>query len=58
MSATPRASVIVVNYNGREHVDVCLDSLLKQTYANYEVVFVDNGSTDGSLEHARARYPL
>jgi len=57
MSAKPKVSVIVVNFNSLPHVDVCLDSLMKQTYANYEVVFVDNGSTDGSLEHARTQYP-
>ncbi len=57
MSATPKVSVIVVSYNSRQHIDVCLDSLMKQTYPNCEVVFVDNGSTDGSFEYTRQKYP-
>jgi GT2 family glycosyltransferase len=55
--ADPRVSVIVVSYNSMRHIDACLDSLLRQTYADYEVIFVDNGSTDGSLAYARAKYP-
>ena len=42
-------SVIVVNWNGREHLDVCLGSLLRQTLAGVEVVLVDNASSDGSV---------
>jgi GT2 family glycosyltransferase len=56
-SADSKVSIIVVNYNGMAHLDVCLSSVLAQTYTKYEVVFVDNNSTDGSLEHARTRFP-
>ncbi|MDX2168190.1 MAG: glycosyltransferase family 2 protein, partial [Deltaproteobacteria bacterium] len=49
-------SAIVVNWNGREHLEVCLGSLLRQTLAGIEIVLVDNGSTDGSLDLVRARY--
>ena len=52
-----RVSVIVVNFNGMPHIDVCLSSVLKQTYSNFEVIFVDNKSTDGSLEHAKNKFP-
>jgi glycosyltransferase involved in cell wall biosynthesis len=45
--ADPRVSVIVVSYNSMRHIDACLDSLLKQTYADYEVIFVDNCSKIG-----------
>ena len=53
----PVASVIIVNWNGLEHLPVCLDSLAAQTFRDFEVILVDNGSRDGSVEFVRARYP-
>ena len=50
-------SVIVLNWNGCMHVRSCLDSLAGQDYGNLEVIIVDNGSSDGSVEMIRARYP-
>jgi GT2 family glycosyltransferase len=41
--------VVVVNFNGREFLRQCLLTLLETDYPNYEVVVVDNASTDGSL---------
>ena len=52
-----RVSVIVVNYNGMPHLDTCISSVLKQTYTDFEVIFVDNNSSDGSLEYARSKFP-
>jgi len=52
-----RASVILVNYNGMSHLDACISSVLKQSYTNFEVIFVDNNSSDGSLEYARNKFP-
>lgn len=49
-------SVIVVNWNGRQHLAVCLDSLRRQTLAGIEIVLVDNGSSDDSLALVRERY--
>ncbi|MBX3025567.1 glycosyltransferase family 2 protein [bacterium] len=49
-------SVLVVNWNGREHLAVCLDSLRAQTLPGVEIILVDNGSTDDSLTFVRARY--
>lgn len=54
---TPRVSIIIVNWNGRDHLPVCLDSLAGQTYRDFEVVLVDNGSEDGSVDFVRERYP-
>jgi GT2 family glycosyltransferase len=53
----PRVSIIIVNWNGLEHLEVCLDSLHKQTFRDFEVVLVDNGSQDGSVDFLRQRYP-
>ncbi|MBI5376056.1 MAG: glycosyltransferase family 2 protein [Candidatus Schekmanbacteria bacterium] len=44
----PLASVIVVNWNGREFIFECIDSLLAQSWQSLEIIVVDNGSTDGS----------
>lgn len=52
-----KVSVIVVNYNSMPHIDVCISSILKQDYSSFEVIFVDNASTDGSLEYARKAFP-
>ena len=43
-------SVIVPIYNMEKHLDRCLESILGQTYQNLEVLLIDDGSTDGSLE--------
>lgn len=51
------ASIIVVNFNGMPHIDACLTSLMKQDNSDYEIIFVDNASTDGSLEYARKAFP-
>lgn len=50
-------TIIIVSYNSLEHIDACLNSVLRQTYPDYEVIFVDNSSSDGSLQYARAKYP-
>jgi GT2 family glycosyltransferase len=49
-------SVIVLNWNGREHLAGCLDSLKAQTIDSFEVLVVDNGSTDGSAEFLQENY--
>jgi GT2 family glycosyltransferase len=46
---TPLVSIIISNFNGKKYVENCLSSVLKTEYSNFEVVFVDNASTDGSL---------
>ncbi len=50
------AYVVVINWNGREHLETCLDSLKEQTYDNLTTVLVDNGSTDGSVEFVTENY--
>lgn len=54
MGRHPSVSVIVVNWNGWRHTVECLESLRRLTYPSYEVVVVDNGSTDGSIDRIGA----
>jgi GT2 family glycosyltransferase len=54
---SPLVSVIIVNWNGREYLPACLDSLLKQSFNDFETIVVDNGSHDGSLELLQNSYP-
>ena len=49
----PDISVVVVNWNRRELLAKCLESLSRQTHPNYEVIVVNNGSNDGSAEMVR-----
>lgn len=46
----PSVAVVVVNYNGLELLKNCLKSLERTTYANFQVIVVDNASTDGSTD--------
>lgn len=45
---SPLISIVVLNWNGLEDTKVCLEHLKKVDYPNYEIIVVDNGSTDGS----------
>lgn len=47
---TPLISIIILNYNAREFSVRCIDSVLRTDYPNFEVVFCDNASADGSVE--------
>jgi GT2 family glycosyltransferase len=53
----PRVSVVIPNLNGRELLGDCLASLARQTLTDFEAIVVDNGSTDGSADFVRARFP-
>jgi len=55
-SENPFFSVIVLNWNGKHLLEECLDSLLAQTFLDFEAIVVDNGSTDGSQDLLRSRY--
>jgi len=54
---TLSAAVVIVNWNGRDYLRTCLDSLRRQTHPDFRVIVVDNASTDGSLEMLAASYP-
>lgn len=50
-------AVILVNWNGRHHLERCLPALAAQSGVHFETVLVDNGSTDGSAAWVRANWP-
>jgi GT2 family glycosyltransferase len=52
----PLVSIIVVNWNGRAHLGECLNSLHNQTFLDFEIIVVDNGSTDGSVEYVESHF--
>jgi GT2 family glycosyltransferase len=54
-AATPRVSVVVCTYNGSKTIAGCIDALNHLDYPDYEVIVVDDGSTDGAGDVAAAR---
>jgi GT2 family glycosyltransferase len=50
-------AVVIVNWNGRRFLDACLEAVFAQTVPPDVVLVVDNGSTDGSVQHLRDRWP-
>jgi GT2 family glycosyltransferase len=46
----PFVSIIIVNFNGERFLKECLSAVLRSKYPNFEVIFVDNASTDKSLD--------
>lgn len=57
MPTTPKVYISVLNWNGAEKTIQCLQSLEQLDYPNYQVVVVDNASTDRSVEQIRQAYP-
>lgn len=56
LASQPLVSIVIVNFNGRRFVEPSLKSVLNTEYPNFEVIFVDNGSTDGSVEFVRKSF--
>ena len=50
-------SIIIVNYNGQRFLDDCISSIKKFVSVPYEIIIVDNASTDGSCAHIRKNWP-
>ena len=57
MNESPLVSVIVLNYNAGDLLLNCIDSLKKSTYANLEILVVDNISSDGSQRKCKEKFP-
>ncbi|MCR4405865.1 MAG: glycosyltransferase family 2 protein [Anaerolineae bacterium] len=52
----PRVTIIILNWNGLRDILACLESLSRLDYPRYQIVVVDNGSTDGSVEAIQERF--
>ncbi|MCD6429446.1 glycosyltransferase family 2 protein [bacterium] len=53
----PKVAIIILNYNGWQDTIECLESVLRNNYPNYQVIVVDNGSADDSVEWIREKFP-
>lgn len=50
MDNTPIISIIIPVYNAEEHIEECFKSILNQTFKDFEIICIDDGSTDNSLK--------
>lgn len=57
MTRAKKVAVIMVNWNGLEHLKLSLPSLAKQSYMSHSVYLVDNGSSDGSIAYVKDNFP-
>ena len=57
MNPSPKVSIVILNWNGRKHLEQFLPSVLSTNYDNYEVIVADNGSTDDSISFLETHYP-
>jgi len=51
------ASIIIPTWNGLQLISACLDSLLAQEYSDFEIIVVDDDSTDGTADWVAKQYP-
>lgn len=54
---SPDVSVIVLTWNGRAYLEPCLEAVFRQRGVDFEVIVVDNASTDGTPDLVRTRFP-
>ena len=52
-----KVTIVIPNWNGKEYLRKCLDSLMSQSIGQVPVIVVDNGSEDGSPELVKKEYP-
>jgi GT2 family glycosyltransferase len=55
--SSPKIFIVVLNWNGEADTKDCLISLRKISYSNYEIILIDNGSTDGSDNRLKSAFP-
>lgn len=56
MSSTSKISILLLNYNSQKYIDRCVKSLEAQSFKDWELVLIDNGSTDGSGKYFKEKY--
>lgn len=52
-----RLTVIILSFNGMDHLPGCLESIKRQSFHQFNLIVVDNGSTDGSAQYVTDHYP-
>ncbi|MGB9979564.1 glycosyltransferase family 2 protein [Methanobacterium sp.] len=52
-----KVSIIIPNFNGKKFLKTCLDSIKNQNYLFYDVIIIDNASSDGSVMYIQENYP-
>lgn len=52
-----KVTVVIPNLNGMKFIEPCMESLMQQEYREFDVLLIDNGSTDGSREVVQEKYP-
>lgn len=53
----PKVSIILVNWNQKKDIVECISSIKKSSYSNYDIIVVDNNSTDSSVSLIKKRFP-
>ncbi len=53
----PKVSIVILNWNGRKFLQTCLSSLAKLRYPSFEIIVVDNNSSDDSVEFIHKKFP-
>lgn len=53
----PQVSIVILNWNNADDTLKCLDSFLRLNYSNFELIVVDNGSSDDSLQQIKNKFP-
>ena len=54
---SPSVAIVILNWNGKKHLEQFLPSVTATTYRNFQIVVADNGSTDDSVAFIHSRYP-
>ncbi len=57
MDDKTRLTIIIPHYNGKRILNDCLNSLFKNTFKDFVILLIDNGSTDGSQKMVKEKYP-
>lgn len=52
-----KLSIIIINYNNKDFLKDCLKAVFNQTYKNFEIIFIDNNSSDSSISFVKKKYP-
>ena len=54
--SSPLVSILIINWNGKAHIEECLHSCLNSRYPNYEIIVIDNNSSDDSAGIVKSKF--